>query len=295
LDRTFDTNQHADEPSVPLTGDSSLSSNAKNFVKNTHSITETRDGYFDAVFLSPEDIAPQNLLKHAENTLPFAFREEDPLSLTQFFPRQCRETWNVVRRVTTTNSGIGLLKSFLAFYLAYIVCLIPVVRSRLGCYSYIMVISTIIHHPGRTLGAQVDGMLLTTTGTAMGLGWGVFGLWGSAAAGLGFGGILALFLFLNIFFIACLRCYYIRAYQLVLCAGISISYMCLADVSGENISWDKVVSYFIPWLIGQAISLLVCGVVAPNAGARPFATGIHQIFVVMLVSFDHSLSHIGPY
>ncbi|KAI3321097.1 hypothetical protein HD806DRAFT_537749 [Xylariaceae sp. AK1471] len=297
LDRIFDTNQNSDKLSaVPLAIHPSLNWDENNFVQNTHGIAETRDGFFDAVFLPPEDIDIQNLMKHAKETLPFAFREKDPLSLTQFFPRQCRKAWSVICRLTTTRSGIKLLKSFLAFYITYIVCLIPGVRKKFGRYAYIMVISTIVNHPGRTLGAQVDGTLLTTIGTATGLGWGAFGLWVStttATARVGFGGILALFLFLNIFAIACLRSYYIRAYQLVLCAGISISYTCLADVLGTRVSWDKVLAYLIPWLIGQAISLFVCCVVAPDAGSRPFATGIHQIFVIMLDGIPPVIDPVG--
>ncbi|GAW23476.1 hypothetical protein ANO14919_130350 [Xylariales sp. No.14919] len=284
LDRIFDT-QGSCEPQLPITRAPSLTSNEQSFIDNAHGISEKRDGFFDAVFLPPEDIDSQTLMDHAEGTLPLAFRKKDPLSLTQFFPRQCHEAWSVIRRVTTTRSGIKLLKSFLGFFISYILCLVPVVRERFGRYAYIMVISSILNHPGRTLGAQVDGTFLTILGTATGLGWGSFGLWVSvvtATARVGFGAILALFLFVHIFTIACLRSYYIRTYQFVICAGIAIAYTCLAQISRTEISWSKLLSYGVPWLIGQAISLVLCAIIAPDAGSRPLAVGIHQIFGIML-------------
>ncbi|TGJ80598.1 hypothetical protein E0Z10_g8157 [Xylaria hypoxylon] len=284
LDGIFETHG-SDELPIPITRAPSLTSNEKSFIDNTHGIYEKRDGFFDTVFLAPEDVDNQTLMDHAEGTLPLAFRKKDPLSLTHFFPRQCHEAWSVIHRVTTTRSGVKLLKSFLAFFISYILCLVPAVRERSGRYAYIMVISSILNHPGRTLGAQIDGTLLTILGTAAGLGWGAFGLWVSivtATARVGFGAILALFLFIHIFTIACLRSYYIRTYQFVICAGIAIIYTCLAEISRTEISWSKLLSYGVPWLIGQTVSLVVCGIVAPDAGSRPLAVGIHQVFGIML-------------
>ncbi|KAI0534119.1 hypothetical protein GGR58DRAFT_484026 [Xylaria digitata] len=284
LDRIFDT-QQSYEPTIPITRAPSLTSNEKSFIGNTHGIYEKRDGFFDAIFLPPEDVDNQTLMDHAKGTLPLAFGKKDPLSLTHFFPRQCHEAWSVIRRITTTRSGIKLLKSFLGFFISYILCLIPDVRQKFGRYAYIMVISSILNHPGRTLGAQVDGTLLTILGTAAGLGWGAFGLWVSvvtATARVGFGAILALFLFVHIFTIACLRSYYIRTYQFVICAGIAIAYTCLAQISRTEISWSKLLSYGVPWLIGQAVSLVVCAIFAPDAGSRPLAVGIHQVFGIIL-------------
>ncbi|KAI0467529.1 hypothetical protein F4859DRAFT_493628 [Xylaria cf. heliscus] len=284
LDRVFDTHG-SDEPSIPIARAPYLTSEEENFIEKTHGIGEKRDGFFDAVFLPPEHVDRQTLANYAAETLPLAFRKKNPLSLTHFFPRQCHEAWSVIRRVVTTRSGIKLLKSFLGFFITYILCLIPAVRERFGRYSYIMVISAILNHPGRTLGAQVDGTVLTILGTATGLGWGAFGLWVSistATARVSFGAILAVFLFVFIFVIACFRSYYIRTYQLVICAGIAISYTCLAEISGTEVSWIKLLDYGIPWLVGQAVALAVCIIVAPDAGSRPLAVGIHQIFGTML-------------
>lgn len=249
----------------------------------TYGLEETRDGFFDASFLKPSKVDHEDLMRDAECTLPAAFKKTNPLSPKAFLPKQWHEIKSVLRAVTTTRASIKLTKSFLAFFVAYILCLVPVIVRWLGRYSYIMVLSTILNHPGRTIGAQIDGAFLTTIGTATGLGWGAFALWlsdSTSVARRGYGGILATFLLLFMGTIAALRSYYIRMYQFVLTAGIAISYTVLADTS-EAIAWHKLFDYGIPWLFGQAICLLVCCTVVPDAGARLLAVSLHDAFRVM--------------
>ncbi|KAI1881073.1 hypothetical protein JX265_001313 [Neoarthrinium moseri] len=280
LDRIYDTRRENEDPDPR-----NDPTRDENEVLNTYGITELRDSFFDAAFFPPEEFDPDELMRHAELTLPYAFRKQHPLSLTNFFPKQWHEIQTVVRRVTQTRAGIKLLKSFLGFFIAYVLCLVPPVRAWLGRHSYIMVISSLLNHSGRSIGAQVEGTVLTIIGTATGLGWGAFGLWLStitATARVGFGGILATFLCLYIFVIACLRSYYIRTYQLVLCAGISICYTCLAEVSGNEVSWSKLLAYGVPWVLGQCIALVPCFLLAPDAGARPLAVSLHNAFSIMV-------------
>ena len=249
----------------------------------TYGVEELRDGFFDGAFLKPRRVDHEDLMRDAEYTLPLAFRKKHPLSVKHFFPKQLHDIKGVIRTVTTTRAGIKLTKSFSAFFIAYILCLVPSIRVWLGRYSYIMVLSTIINHPGRTIGAQLDGAFLTILGTATGLGWGAFALWVSdstAAARRGYGGILATFLLLFMGTVAALRTYYVRMYQFVLCAGIAISYTCLADTS-ETIAWRKLFSYGIPWLFGQALCFLLCCTIFPDAGARPLAVCLHDAFAFM--------------
>ena len=249
----------------------------------TYGVEELRDGFFDGSFLKPSKVDHEDLMRDAEYALPLAFQKSHPLSVKTFLPKQWHDIKGVIRIVTTTRAGIKLTKSFLAFFISYVLCLVPVIRVWLGRYSYIMVLSTIINHPGRTVGAQIDGAFLTIMGSVAGLGWGAFALWVSdstAAARRGYGGVLATFLVLFMGTIAALRTYYIRLYQLVLCAGIAISYTCLADTS-DTIEWRKLFSYGIPWLFGQALCLLICCTVFPDAGARPLAVSLHDAFTVM--------------
>jgi hypothetical protein len=282
LDRLFETGIDSEGSKSP--GDTVVDENDP---LNTYGIAELRDSFFDAVFYPPEEIDLDDLMWHAKLTLPYAFRKKDPLSLTNFFPKQWHEIKSVVRRVTQTRAGIKLFKSFLGFFLAYILCLVPAVRDWLGSHGYVMVISALLNHPGRALGAQVEGAILTILGTATGLGWGAFGLWLSTAtvnARVGFGGILATFLCIFIFVIGCLRSYYIRTYQMIICAGIAVCYTCLAEVSGDTVTWAKLLTYGIPWVLGQVIALIPCILVAPDAGARPLAVSLHNAFSVMVVS-----------
>lgn len=249
----------------------------------TYGVEELRDGFFDASFLKPRKVDHEDLMRDAEFALPLAFKKKNPLSVKHFLPKQWHDIKGVIRTVTTTRAGIKLTKSFSAFFIAYILCLVPSIRVWLGRYSYIMVLSTIINHPGRTIGAQLDGAFLTTLGSATGLGWGAFALWVSdstAIARRGYGGILATFLLLFMGTIAGLRTYYIRMYQYVLCAGIAVSYTCLADTA-ETVAWRKLFSYGIPWLFGQALCLLICCIIFPDAGARPLAVSLHDAFAVM--------------
>lgn len=246
----------------------------------TYGVEELRDGFFDASFLKPPKADQEKIMREARRTLPVAFKKKHPLSSRNFFPQQWSDIQDVYWNVTTTRSGIKLTKSFLAFFIAYILCLVPVIREWLGRYSYIMVISTILNHPGRTVGAQIDGAVLTILGTATGLGYGAFAIWLSSSSNVarnGYGGILATFLIIFMAMIGALRSYYIRLYQFILCAGISISYTCLADTS-ENVNWAKLFDFGIPWLFGQVICMLICCTIFPDAGARPLAVALHSSF-----------------
>ena len=258
----------------------------------TYGVEELRDGFFDASFLKPPRTDHDDLMRDAECTLPLAFRKKHPLSPSNFLPKQWHGIKSVFRNITTTRAGIKLTKSFLGFFIAYILCLVPAIREWLGRYSYIMVISAILNHPGRSIGSQLDGAFLTIFGTATGLGWGALALWISVSTGparRGYGGILAAFLVVFMGTIAALRSYFIRLYQLVICAGIAVVYTCLADTS-EIVDWHKLFNYGIPWLFGQALCLLISCTVLPDAGARPLAVSLHDSFAVMQqgLLFPHS-------
>ncbi|POR34427.1 Protein BRE4 [Tolypocladium paradoxum] len=251
---------------------------------DTYGVSEMRDGFFDAMFLKPSSLSAQDLLEQSKVTLPAEFDKGSPLAAKYFLPRQWHELQSLFRRVTTTRAGIRLVKSFTAFFIAYVLCLVPVVRDRLGRHHYIMVVSVIINHPARAFGAQVDGALLTTLGTAAGLGWGAVALLlstSTVAAQAGYGGILALSLALFMTSIAWMRSFFIRFYQAVLCAGIAMTFTTLAETSSHNIEWAKLLSYGIPWLVGQAIAFIVNCLVFPDAGARALATTLHNSFAVM--------------
>lgn len=239
-----------------------------------YGLEESRDGFFDASFSRPLKRDHEDLMRKAVKTLPDAFRKKNhPLSLRRFLPQQLREAQAFFRRVCTSRAGIRLFKTFLGFFITYIICLIPASRNWLGRYNYILVVSAIINHPGRAVGSQIDGTILTILGTIAGLGWGSLALYVStstATAQSGYGGILATFLVIFAALIGWLRCYFIRLYQAVLCAGIAIVYTCLADTS-QSVGWKKVFDYGIPWVLGQAVCLVIAVLFSPDAGSRSLA------------------------
>ena len=241
---------------------------------NGYGLEESRDGFFDALFYRPLKRDHEALMSKAAETLPDAFRKKNhPLSFRRFIPQQLREAKAFFRRTSSSRAGIRLLKSFLGFFIAYIICLIPASRDWLGKYNYIMVVSALFNHSGRAIGSQLDGFVLTIIGTIAGLGWGSLALYTStstATAQAGYGGILATFLVTFAAVIGWLRCGFIRLYQALICAGAAIVYVCLADTS-ESVGWKKVFDYGIPWTLGQAVCLIVAILVFPDAGSRPLA------------------------
>ena len=241
---------------------------------DTYGLSELRDGFFDASFHKPltRDIefdVEDDLKKH----LPPAFRRYHPLSIKRFVPQQWREFREFVTQLQKFSLGIKMLKSFLGYFITYIICLIPISRNWLGRYNYIMVISAIVNHSGRPLGSQIDGAFMTILGTVAGLGWGSLALYVSTSTGparLGYGGVLATFLVIFAAAIAWLRCMFMRFFQAVICAGIAICYTCLADTS-DAVGWRKLFNYGIPWLFGQALCLIVSACVFPDTGSRSLA------------------------
>ena len=252
----------------------------------TYGVSELREGFFDALFLEPSHINASELREKAKETLPENFETSSFSSPKHLLARQAHELRSLVFRVFTTRSGVRLLKAFVAFFIAYVLCLIPASRRWLGRYSYIIVVSVILNHPSRAIGSQLDGTILTSLGTASGLGWGVVALLLSTStlsAQAGFGGVLAAFLALFMAGIAWIRSHFVRLYQATMCAGIAIVFTTLAETSSRSIEWDKIESFAIPWVLGQAIALVVNCVVFPDAGARPLAYTIHQFFDITQV------------
>lgn len=237
----------------------------------TYCLQEQRDGFFDTSFYRPLNRDHTQMMREASETLPDGFRKKDPLSLRGFIPQQWRELVTIIKQITTTRAGIKLAKSFLGFFITYIICLIPASRDWLGRYNFVIVLSAIINHPGRPLGSQIDGAVLTILGTVAGLGWGCLALYVSTSTGparSGYGGVLATLLVLFTTAIAWLRCIYMRFFQAVISAGIAICYTCLADTSGV-VGWRKVFDYGIPWVLGQAVCLMVAIVLLPDTSSRP--------------------------
>lgn len=256
---------------------------------DTYGVSELRDGFFDALFLKPSPRLLEDDIPESKSILSADFEKIPPRFSRAYAQKQWNSLLTLISELATTRDGIRLLKSFTAFFVAYILCLVPVIRDWLGRYSYVMVLSTIINHPARTVGSQIDGAILTTIGTAAGLGWGVVALLLSTsnfAASAGYGCILALFMAAFMAILAWLRSFFIRFYQGALCAGIAITFMTQAETNSRTVEWPKLRSYGIPWLLGQAIALAINCAIFPDAGARPLAIALHEFFNITQVCYD---------
>lgn len=239
----------------------------------SYGLEELRDGFFDASFDRYLDSDHADFPETVATTFHGVLQTERPKSVGQFIWKQRQKLFDSLRSILTTESGMKCTKSFLGFFIAYIICLIPRASDWLGRYGYIITLSAIINHPGRSVGSQIEGLVLTTAGTAAGLGWGSLALFVSTSTGparSGYGGTLATFLVLLVVSLAWLRCVFTRFYQAVICAGIALCYTCLADTS-QVVGWKKIFDYGIPWILGQVTSLVVCLLLFPDTGSWSLA------------------------
>ncbi|KAL7276352.1 Zinc finger protein [Rhizina undulata] len=244
----------------------------------TFGVEELRDGFFDASFYRPVERRPRN------ETIPYlpsqqtTFKRPTPLSLSEIYYNQVEDISYFFRTVFTTRQGISLAKSFLGYFIAYILCLIPRTQHVLGRYSYWITIVALFNHSGRTVGAQIEGTLACALGGAFGLAVGVLGLQVASSTELardGYGGVLAVALFVFIGATSWLRCSHVRLYQGIMSAGIAVFFLCLVG-SGSIETQDhwhriRVRELAIPWMIGVGICLVVNMAIRPEAGGRAVA------------------------
>ena len=253
---------------------------------DAYGVTELSDGFFDAVF-NPVEVDRKQLLKQPQTTLPAFSNERSPLSFKNFFPRHWHGVRRGFRHVLSTRRGIGLAKTFLAFLMCYILCFIPAMHRWLGRYCLCMVVSAIICHPSRTVGAQIEGALLTIIGTVIGLGWGVLALFVSTwtpTAGLECDGMLAALLVVFMGLLAVIQSSWTRLYQLVLCAGIAATYACLSPVTCKSMEWTRFCSYGISWILGQVVSLVSNLAIFPDMGVLPIVITTHSTLKLIKAS-----------
>ncbi|MCJ1248363.1 hypothetical protein MMC30_005580 [Trapelia coarctata] len=244
---------------------------------DAYDVDELRDGFFDASFYRPVKRDPVIMARRASETLPLSLMPHEKLPFLRSSQEQALLLIQTAKGIVTSRSGIKLCKSFLGFFISYVLCLIPVTKAWLGKYSYIMVVSAIINHPGRSIGSQIDGAVMTTLGTLAGLLWGTLAThvatW-SSTGDAGYGGLLALFFIFFSAVLGWLRCFFLRLYQAILTAGIAICYACLAGTF-DGTGWIRFAQYIIPWVLGQAVALLVSLLVFPAAGTRSIALSFH--------------------
>ncbi|RPB28446.1 hypothetical protein L211DRAFT_833409 [Terfezia boudieri ATCC MYA-4762] len=246
---------------------------------DTYGVEEHRDGFFDASFFRPLQSAP-----NPEATIT-------PQSNTQrpYFPKVINACASVLKDFLQaafwTHQGVNAAKSLLAYLICYYLCLIPTVQKWLGNYSYFATISVLLNHSGRTIGAQLDGLVLCILGASVGMGWGCMALELSDRIGPlkdRREGLLEAFLIIFAAVVGLLRSTLVRLYQALMSAGLAVFFMCLADSDQEHWDKKKIREFAVPFLVGQAVCLTVNVIVFPEAGGREVAVALHNALISAL-------------
>jgi hypothetical protein len=242
---------------------------------DTFGLEELRDGFFDATFYR------STALHGSEDE-----DEDDDSTFVVNFGRFLRKTMRAQLEdckyffTTTfgTREGIHLAKSFLGYFITYILCLIPKTQPLLGKYSYWATIAALINHAGRTVGAQIDGTVGCIVGGALGLGVGALSLEvasSTAVSRAAYGGILAAFLVPILGIFSWIRCGVLRFYQAMITAGLALIFLSLVGTQdiGQTGKWRRSVirEFAIPWMIGLGICLVVNMCLYPETGGRAVA------------------------
>lgn len=244
-------------------------------VRDSFGLEELRDGFFDSVFVPPS-LIEENIRKIAATGRleEQQLNDKDRLSVRLKFKLK-----QLVRNCMEETNRKVLLKAFLAYFIAYILCLIGPTDRWLGPYSFLMPMAAIIHHPGRTVGSQLEITIQAIGGEAFGLGWSSLALFISTSTGKarsGYGGILAGSIVISLFISSWIRAHYIRLYHGSMAYCIIFILMHIVDVS-DHVIWGKAWDIGIPYLMGVLLTLVISVIVFPDVGHIPIMNELHSI------------------
>ncbi|ANB15586.1 Bre4p [Sugiyamaella lignohabitans] len=227
----------------------------------TYGIEELRNGFFDAIFVPPTIV---------ESAAKREFIGKPSKSLSDSGKSWINSWIKSVRKITVQTEQIKLLKTFLAYFLAYILCMIGPTGRWLGRYNLFMAFAVLIHHPGRTSGSQIEISFWSILGIAIGLGWGSTGLYIASsthrAAEL-FGLIHAFSLTLCLVVTCWIKAAFVRLHHFMTSLALAVYVLEVANVSeSTSVDWMKAWQFGIPYLFGILISLAVNILVFPDFG-----------------------------
>lgn len=259
---------------------------------NTYGVEELREGFFDAPFYRP---IKQDTRLRGDYKPPLlqegSIFGRPSLLPKGFWHKQVSDTMDSFRIVFTTPGGISLLKSFLAYFTAYVLCLVPHIQLWMGRYSYWIILATLFNHPGRTFGAQIDGTVSCVVGGALGLAVGSLALEVASFAHtseIGYGGVLTAFIVIFIGPASWIRCSLVRVYQTMISAGLAFLFTCLIGVDSipQQGKWDRTIlwEFGIPWGLGLGICLAVNIIIWPEAGGKAVA---YEQFLSIFIFRDY--------
>ena len=262
-------------------------------VRSTFGLEELRDGFFDAIFVPKtiiETLAFQSVKQATEDVNNIVETE----SWTTRFKMQVK---NLIHLLMIKTVGCPpFAKAFIAYAIAYILCLVGVISHWLGSYSYFMCLATILHHAGHTSGCQIEIAVLSIFGGALGLAWGALAVFVSTSTGPafnGYGGILAMFTLIIIAITSWLGANFVRLYHGIM--AFSIIFLCTTIIKTgvPDPQWRSLWDIGIPYLFGVILSLLVNLTVMPDFGHRSIFTAFGNL-CKECNSFVHAITRLDP-
>jgi hypothetical protein len=233
--------------------------------RETYGITELREGFFDAIFVPPT-VLERDTREALERPPTLSTKDRDPWT-TRLRKRMSSA---IVIHAPSQHDIIRLTKAFLAYFACYSLCLIHPTSIWLGRYCYFAPLVSIINHPARSSGSQLEISLQSLLGTALGLGWGSLGLYISTstpAATNGYGGIHATSVILCLVITTWFRSAFVRLHHFLNLMFLNVFFLEVVDTN-ERVDWHLTWEIGIPSLAGTLVSLVINLVLFPDFSHR---------------------------
>ena len=186
-----------------------------------------------------------------------------PKKLQEWVQKRAEAIWT---NLNTNHLWQRMLKNTLATTITVIIAMLPATVRVYGKAAYLGPITTVFGHPGRRFGMMAEALVLAISGTMLGIGWSMFGLYlsslvyhtNSPAAYT----IRGLFLAVALMFHGFLRSHTPRLFIMVLLLVI-VSVVSLTSVATE-VSKTSVTQLLYPILTAAGVLLLVNTCVFPE-------------------------------
>ena len=191
------------------------------------------------------------------------FPRPTPKKLQEWASKRAEAIWE---NLQTNHLWQRMLKNTLATTIAVILALLPAVVRVYGKAAYLGPITTVFGHPGRRFGMMAEALVLAISGTLLGIGWSMLGLYLSslvyhtnAPAAYTIRGV---FLVVALIFHGFLRSHTPRLFILVLLLVI-VSVVSLTSVATE-VTKTSVTQLLYPILTASGVLLVVNTCVFPE-------------------------------
>ncbi|CCH61984.1 hypothetical protein TBLA_0G00350 [Henningerozyma blattae CBS 6284] len=232
-------------------------------------------GFFDAYFSKPDHSV--NIMANSNDNLNDAKNKKRKTA--KFISNQIKlyflQIYNkMVLSFKDPMVVLGLIKYFMAFFIAFILCIIHPAGRWIGHdFRIFLPLATILHHPARSVGFQLEITIQSLLGGVLACGWSSFAWYISICTNPVAhhqGGILFASLFIALFIVTWLRAYFQRFMYFTLTAAIGFIYLHTVSLTftkgATSLHWMFFWDFGISYIFGLLVSLLICIAVFPNFG-----------------------------